>query len=355
MVAASGLYPPAVTAFPLTADQLLDLTGGTLDAAPGVTPAPVQGVDTLADARQGDLTFIGEGRYAVAWTRAEALAVLVSRDVEGVVPIGPRYVVRVDNADLAMAAVLDAVAPGDPEPNAVDGQAVHPSARLGKGVRVAAGATIGAGAVLGEGCVLHPNAHVYANATLGAGCVLWPGAVVREGCTLGERCTLHSNAVVGTDGFGYRPDPSTTPPRIVKVPHLGHVTLGDDVELGAGCTIDRGKFRDTTVGDGCKFDNQVVIGHNCRIGRGVMISGNTGVAGSTRIDDYALVGGMASLGDHLHIGAGARLAGCAQLMHDVPAGEAWAGVPAQPAKQFMRQVAATQKLPDLLRKLRKVM
>ena len=344
-------YPPPVTAFPLTAQQLADLTGATLEAE-GDAP-PVTGLETLEHARPGDLTFIGEGRYASGWADSDAQAALVSHgiDHDALHPIGHRYLLRVPNADLAMAAVLEAVAPNDPPPN----EGTDPTATIGAGSRIAPTATVGAHAVLGTGCVLHPGAHVYPHARLGDGCVLWPGAVVREHCTLGHRCTLHSHAVLGTDGFGYRPDATTTPPRIVKVPHLGHVTLGDDVELGAGCTIDRGKFSDTTVGHGCKFDNQVVIGHNCRIGNGVMISGNTGVAGSTTIGDYALIGGMASIGDHLHVGAGAKLAGCAQLMHDVPPGEAWAGIPAQPAKQFMRQVAATQKLPDLLKRLRKFM
>ena len=354
----------------LTLQALSELTGGEIRPQPNA-PVPLHGLNTLDAAAPGELSFIGEARYAEAWAGSGATAALIDRRILGDLPDDfnrdstDRFLVVVDNADLAMAEVLERFAVADPGPTGLEGAAhgateTHPTAvvedgaKVGRGCRIGPGCTVAAGAVLGDGCILYANVHVYPGARLGDGCVLWPGVVIRENCRLGNRCQLHANVAIGTDGFGYRPDTSTTPPTIRKVPHLSHVEIGDDVELGAGCTIDRGKFDPTTVGHGCKFDNQVVIGHNCRIGSGVMISGNAGVAGSTTLGDFVLIGGMASIGDHLTIGAGAKLAGGIQLMHDVPAGESWAGIPGQPVKQFMRQVVATQKLPDLLRKLKKL-
>jgi len=207
-------------------------------------------------------------------------------------------------------------------------------------------------AQVGAGAVLHAHVTALDDATIGEGSVLWPGVVVRERCVVGRRCVLEPHAVLGADGFGYRADTTGPAPRIVKVPHLGHVVLGDEVELGAGTTIDRGKFGATTVGDGTKIDNQCQIGHNCRIGRMVMISGCTAVAGSVDIGDGVLIGGGSRFKDHLTVGAGARIAGASTINDNVPPGARWAGYPAKDARTTFREFAAVRQLPALVKKVR---
>jgi UDP-3-O-[3-hydroxymyristoyl] glucosamine N-acyltransferase len=178
--------------------------------------------------------------------------------------------------------------------------------------------------------------------------------VIRERCRLGARCLLHANAVVGTDGFGYRPQRTAAGVTLVKMPHLGHVELGDDCELGACCTIDRGKLAPTTLGHGCKLDNHVQIGHNCRLGNLVVIAGCSALAGSVTVGDGTMIGGQVAIKEHLTIGRGVQLAGGAQLMHHIPDGEVWAGSPAQPIRQTLREIAAIQRLPDFMRAARKL-
>ncbi len=188
---------------------------------------------------------------------------------------------------------------------------------------------------------------------VGADCVLWPNVVIRERCVIGDRCVLEPGVVIGADGFGYRPDLDGKTPRIVKIPHLGHVELGHEVELGANVTIDRGKFAATTVGRGTKIDNQTQIGHNCKIGEMVIMSGCCAVAGSVVIGDGSLIGGRVTIRDHVTIGRGCKLGGGAGVANDVPDGESWAGVPAQNSKDAFREMMALKRLPDLLKKLRK--
>jgi UDP-3-O-[3-hydroxymyristoyl] glucosamine N-acyltransferase len=346
--------------------SIADLLGAEIR---GDADATFTRLDTLRHADADTLTFIGEAKFASEWSSSSAVAAIVDRELAedaNLVAGDRRALLLVGNADLAMAQVLDAFAPADPLPQRHQDAPihptamVHPSARLGRDVTIGAGAVVGANATLGDGCVLHASAHVFDDAKLGPGCVLWPGAVVRERCVLGARCVLHSNAVIGTDGFGYRPDletlgGGTTRPTIRKVPHLGNVVLGDECELGACACVDKGKFGPTTLGRACKLDNHVQIGHNCTLGDCVVISGCSAVAGSCTIGHGVLIGGQAAIADHLTIGDGAKLAGGTQLIHDVPPSAKYGGSPGRPMGQVGREIAALARLPEVLRQVRKLM
>ncbi|MEM8782006.1 MAG: UDP-3-O-(3-hydroxymyristoyl)glucosamine N-acyltransferase [Planctomycetota bacterium] len=344
--------------------HLADLIAAELHGDASLT---IDRLDTLERADASTLTFIGEAKFAPQWAASKAAAAIVSRAIVAEADFDPnqpgqgRALLIVDNADLAMAQVLEDFAVPDPGPDTGDGDIhptaiVHPTAQLGDGVTIGPYACVGPHAEIGDRCVLHANAHVFDHATLGPDCVLWPGAVVRERCALGRRCILHANAVVGTDGFGYRPDQNEDgTPTIRKVPHLGHVVLGDECELGACACIDKGKFGPTTLGRACKLDNHVQIGHNCALGNCVVISGCTAVAGSVTIGHGVMIGGQAAIADHLTIGDGAQLAGGIQLMHDVPPKGRWAGSPGRPMGTVGRELAALSKLPDAMRQLKKLM
>lgn len=314
----------------------------------------ITGVEEVKLAQPGDLTFIGDERYAERWPESGASAALVTRGIE-VEPRTGGAVIFVDNADLAMGQVLEVFAPPavKPAPGIHPTAVIDPSATVGQNVTIGPYCVVGARATIGDGCVLHAHVNIYDDAHVGRDGVLWPGVVIREGCIVGDRCIFHSHVVVGTDGFGYRPGMKDGRPAVIKIPQIGIVRIGNDVELGAGTCIDRGKFSATTIDDGCKLDNLVQIGHNCRLGKCVVISGCTAVAGSVTIGDFTLIGGSVAIQDHRKIGSQVKLGGGSGVMHDVPDGETWAGSPAMPIKQAARQQIALQKLPDLVKQLKR--
>ena len=234
---------------------------------------------------------------------------------------------------------------------------VAATARIGKGatlgervsigeyVVIGAGSKIGADAVIGAHCVVGEKA------TVGDGSRLWPGVTIYPGASLGGRVVIHSGARIGCDGFGYvfRDGAHN------KIPHVGRCIIGDDVEIGANTTIDRGSIDDTVVGSGTKIDNLVHIAHNVRIGEKCLMMAQVGVAGSVTIGDGAILAGQAGISGHLSIGAGARLAAQAGVFGDIPAGETWSGYPARPHRDSLRASAAVFKLAGMIRRLEKLL
>ncbi len=333
-----------------SANEIAEHVGGEL-IGPG--DIPVTGASDFDESGPGDLTLIGTQGYADKWSDCQAAAALIQRGLEVKSDAG-RPLIRVDDADLAFAKTLELFAPPPIQseagihPTAI----IHETASFGQGVSVGPYCRIGPGVSIGGQGRLHNNVTVLDHTTIGEDCELWTGVVIRERCTIGDRCIIHPNAVIGADGFGYRPEMTEQGPRIAKIPQIGTVTIGHDVEIGAGATIDRAKCNATVIGDGCKLDNQVQIGHNCRLGKMVIISGCTGVGGSTVIGDGAMIGGMVAIKDHANIGAGAQLAGGAQVATDLAAGGIYAGSPARPIRQTLREIQALKKLPDLLKELR---
>jgi UDP-3-O-[3-hydroxymyristoyl] glucosamine N-acyltransferase len=303
-------------------------------------------VASLESAGPGDLVFVRSARYAKALSSSSAGAVIVPEGVDA----GPLPAIRSPDPglDFARAAALLCPAPS-PEPGVHPSAVVDPDARVDPTAHVGALAVVGARSRVGAGSVLYPHSVVYPDAVLGAACTLHAGAVVREGSLLGDRVVLQPGAIVGGDGFGYALNEQGL---FEKVPQLGRVVIEDDVEIGAGATVDRATLGETRIGRAVKIDNLVMIGHNCELGEGTVVVAQTGLAGSTRVGRRAFLMAQVGTSGHLSIGDGAFLGARAGVIRDVAPGARVFGYPAVEERAWHRVVAALTRLPELLRRVR---
>jgi len=316
-----------------------------LHADPDVT---VSGVAPLDTAGPSDISLVVSTRYADAAGSSAAAAVLVGRKLVDRLPDGTPHL-AVDDPHAALRLVLLALYPEtSPQPGVHPTAVVDESAELAKGVSVGPFSVIEEGAVLGDGVVVSSHARVGRGSRVGARTLIHAHVTLYPGTELGRDCIIHSGCRLGADGFGY----VFTGGRHEKVPQVGGCRIGDEVEIGANSTVDRGSIGDTVVGSGSKIDNLVHIGHNVRIGERVIVVAQVGVSGSTTVGEGVVLGGQAGIGGHLSIGPGARVGAQAGVTADVPAGQTVSGYPARPHREALRAQAALFRLPELLRRLR---
>ncbi len=304
-------------------------------------------------AREGDLVFIAQENLLPRLKNISPSAAVVSENIfNGTQKLGVGFpLLRTKDAMLAFAKASAFFKTESASDEGVHPTAfVHPSARLGAGVSVGPHAVVGEEAELENGVVIHARASVGPRVHLGADSVLFPGVVVYQDCHIGSRVRIHANSVIGADGFGYVQERSSQGVTHVKIHHLGGVRIGDDVEIGASSTIDRGTLEDTIVERGCIIDNQVQIGHNCHIEEGVIICGCSGLAGSVRVGKFAVIAGFVAVGNKIQIGAGARVSGFSAINGHVPPGVDWGGIPGMPHGRWLRTQVLLQRLPELLGK-----
>ena len=333
-----------------TIEEIGQEVGGVLVGSPTIQ---ITGLDEITAAQADQLTFVGDKKFISSWDESSASAAIVNDNLD--IEPGPgRALIRVADADLAMAQVLHLFEPDPPrcEPGIHPTAVVDATAEIGEGVSIGAGCYIGPGVVIGANTKLYPNVTLLDDTSIGSGTVIWSGTVVRERCRIGHDWILHLTVSIGADGFGYRP--SADGRGLVKVPQIGTVTLGDRVEMGAGSCVDRGKFSTTHLGDGTKIDNLVQIAHNCKLGRSCVMAGQSGLAGSITLGDGVIMGGGSRVKDHCTVGSGAKLGGNATALADVEPGKTILGTPAQDYRQTIRQWAALKQLPDLLKRIKKL-
>lgn len=297
------------------------------------------GVAPLRAAGPNDVSFLDNRRYVAALDETAAGAVIVTEDLRDRVPAGAVAIVTatVSEAWVRVAELFHPRSPIRPGVHRTatieDGATVDPTAEIGAYTLIEAGAEIGANCRIGPYVSIGPGVTVGRDARIGA-------HVSISHALLGSRVTLFPGVRIGQEGFGF----AVTKTGFLTIPQLGRVIIGDDVEIGANSTIDRGSTGDTIVGAGTRLDNLVQIGHNVRLGRCCVIVAQAGIAGSTVVEDFVQIGGQAAITGHLRIGAGSKIAGQSGVIGDVAPGAILMGTPAQPRKAFYRQLITLKRL-----------
>jgi len=296
--------------------DIVELVGGRYHGPPDRS---IRGVATLGEADGDQLSFLSNPRYAAQLQTTRAGAILVANELAG---DDPRYI-RVANPYLAWAMAIERWFAPRPMPAGVSPHAsIAASAKLGANVSAGAFTSIGEDVVIGDDTVIYPNVSIYARSVIG------------------KRCIIHSGTVIGADGYGFVVENG----RHRKVPQIGIVRIEDDVEIGAGCTIDRASIGETVVGEGTKIDDQVMIGHGAKVGRHCLLVAQVGIAGSTELGDYVVVAGQSGFSGHLKIGDRVQVAAKSAVLDDVPPDTKVMGNPAVPFREFARREAMMRRL-----------
>lgn len=327
--------------------ELAALTSAEVDAK--FAGVEITGAAGLDDAKSGDVSFLANPRYTPKVNTTQASAIYVSDSA----PIGRELpILRAQNPYLAYTRALRLFHPEPQFTPFVHASAViDPSAEVSENVWIGASAVIGPSARIGEGVRIHPNVTIYEGVTIGKDSTIHSGAVIRERSEIGERCIIHNNVVVGCDGFGYAKDEQQS---WLKIPQTGRVVIEDDVEIGAGTTIDRASVGESRIRRGTKLDNLVQVGHSCTIGEDTLLCAQVGLAGSSHIGSRVILAGQAGVAGHLTIGDDVVLTAKSATSHDVPAGKVISGIPAFDNRDWLRSTAAFRRLGDMQRKIREL-
>ncbi len=332
----------------LTAADIMASCNGELRGEP---TASVNAVAPLYRANRNELTFLSSPRYAPLLAGRSPGILLVTPELADS-PGTPVARIVVPRPQELLLELLPRLYRTPTQP-----ARIHETARIGRGARIGADVSMGAYSVIGDGAFVGDRSHLGAHVVIGEGvrvgndCRIFPQVTLYPGTILGDRVILHSGVRLGSDGYGYVYADGVHR----KIPHVGRCLIGDDVEIGANSTIDRGSIDDTVIGAGTKIDNLVQIGHNCSVGRLCLVMSQVGLAGSTRVGDGCVLAGQVGVSGHLEIGDGARLGAQAGVFGDVPAGETWSGYPARPHRESLRASAALFRLSAVMKRIERLL
>ncbi len=326
-----------------TLEEISRLIDGEL-SGPG--DLKIKGIQSLDAAGPDEISFAVSERYAhqVANSRAGAF----------ILPTGwkhslPRPAVFVKDPYLAYALVAAAFSERPFRATGISQEAhIGLGCRINRNVSIYPGVFLGKDVEIGESVTLYPGVVLGDGVTVGEGSTIFPNVVIYEGCKIGRRVRIHANAVIGSDGFGYARDGM----RHVKIPQTGIVVVEDDVEIGAGTTIDRAALGRTTIGAGTKIDNLVQIGHNVVVGPGSIIVAQAGISGSTRLGKGVVLGGQVGLTGHIELGDGVKVAAQSGVARNISPGEVVSGSPAMPHRLWLRVVNSLKRIPELIKDVR---
>ncbi|MCL5965878.1 MAG: UDP-3-O-(3-hydroxymyristoyl)glucosamine N-acyltransferase [Deltaproteobacteria bacterium] len=309
----------------------------------------VTGVAPIEEAGPGHVTFLANPKYARRARESRAAAIIAREPVEGALA---RFLLC-ENPYYAFACAVEIFhPPARPEAGVSERAFVHPAARIGREVSIAPFAVVEEEAVIGDRTAIGAGTTVGRGVAIGEDCLIYPRVTLYRGVRVGSRVILHAGCVIGSDGFGFAP----TRAGYKKIPQVGTVEIGDDVEIGANTTIDRAALGVTRIGRGTKLDNLIQVGHNVEIGRDTVIAAQAGISGSCRVGDRVMIGGQAGLAGHLDVGDGVMLGAQSGVAGPLSASEspAWSGSPAMPHAAWLRMSVLLPKLPELFRRVRRI-
>lgn len=325
--------------------EIAELLGryGLASTVDGDADRIVSGVATLEDAVSTQVSFLSNPKYERLLASTRAAAVVMKPEI-----LKPCTLSAIRTADpYAAITVLIVALHGyrrHTRPALRSGDAaIAASARIGTSATIYPGVTIDENATVGDRATLYPGVYVGPRCRIGDDALLYPNVVIYDDCVVGHRVTIHANTVIGNDGLGYAPVGG----KWVKIPQIGHVEIGDDVEIGANCAIDRATLGRTRIGSGTKMSNLIAIGHGTQIGEHCMLVAQVGLAGSVDVGDRVTMAGQVGVVGHIRIGDGAKIGAKAGVVNDVPDGATYLGQPAIPMTEMKRQVIYVQRLPEL--------
>jgi UDP-3-O-[3-hydroxymyristoyl] glucosamine N-acyltransferase len=313
----------------------------------------IDDVEILERAHSRHLTYIGDLKNLPRLKHSLALLIIAPPQLRAeLMRIPDRTFFLVPQPEVAFLAIAALLRPRRERVGVgiSDRAIVDPTAKIGLDTNVHPLAVVGADVVIGNNCDIHSGVVIGNGCCLGDHVVLYPNTVLYHDVVIGNHVNIHASCVIGSDGFGYR----FVNGGHERLPHYGTVRICDDVEIGAGTTIDRAKVGETIVGSGTRIDNLVMIGHNCQIGRHNLLVGQVGLAGSVTTGDYVVCAGQVGIADHVHLGDGAVIGAKAGVHRDMPGGQTYLGLPAAPAAETARQMMALRRLPEIRDSVKKM-
>ncbi|MEE2925011.1 MAG: UDP-3-O-(3-hydroxymyristoyl)glucosamine N-acyltransferase [bacterium] len=330
----------------LDLNKLQSLIGGQW-CLQGKKPV-ITGVAEIAEAGSNDLIYAVDRRRVDLIKDSECgLAILPQGDWDVDCPH-----ICVKNPYLAFARVLELLNNFSPEQVGISPTAsIHPDSKIGTDVQIYPGVVVGRGAKIGDRTILSSNTSIGEDVEIGIDCLVYQNVAVRERCKIGNRVTLQPGCVIGSDGYGFVYEDGVHH----KIPQLGIVEIGDDVELGANVTVDRGTFRPTIIGKGSKIDNLVQIGHNVILGEGCLMASQSGISGTTKVEDYVTFGGQSGSVGHITIGKGSTIYARGVPTQSIKPGSKISGFPGRDHKEDLRMIATMRKLPNLMKEIRRIL
>jgi UDP-3-O-[3-hydroxymyristoyl] glucosamine N-acyltransferase len=333
--------------FPVS--QIALLINGTVDGDPGIM---IDSFAKIEEAQQGQLAFFSNPKYEEHLYSSNASAIIINEDFIAKKPV-TASLIRVPDAYTAFAALLTKYQEIMTQQLSGIQQPVYISKTVtyGEQVYIGAFAYLGENVKVGNNTKIFPNAYIGDNVTIGDDCMIHPGVKIYHGCVVGSRVNIHAGAVIGSDGFGFAPQPDGS---FIKIPQIGNVILEDDVEIGSNSTIDRATVGSTIIKAGAKLDNLIQVGHNAEIGSSTVIAAQAGISGSTKIGKGVMIGGQAGVVGHIQLGDGAKVNAQSGVSKSIDPGKVVTGSPAQDFTASLRSEAATRKLPELEKRVKEL-
>ena len=332
-----------------TAHQIKNLLNGTIEGDPEVT---VNQLAKIEEAEAGSLSFLANLRYEQHLYTTNASIVIINKDFVLAQPV-KSTLIRVDNAYSAFSVLLEKYNSIRLDKSGIETPSfIHPTAKIGKNVYIGAFAYIEANVTIGDNCKIYPHVYIGDNTQLGDDCTLFSGVKIYHDCIIGDRVMIHASTVIGSDGFGFAPQPDGS---YTKASQIGNVIIENDVEIGSNTSIDRATMGSTIIRQGAKLDNLIQLAHNVEIGKNTVIASQTGISGSSKIGSGCILGGQVGIVGHVQVANNSQIQAQSGINSSLKEeNKKWAGTPANLYINYMRAQVVLQRLPQLEKEIEKL-